>query len=199
MVICSSCGSSRIRNDYRPAPLILRMIGIRALLCDHCNRQFRAFSLRSPHPHPHPRAARKADVFAPGAAEVDLEGLRMEAASAPAETRDPRLGIGSETVASGAGLPAGELRRRIDMMHERAGEAEFREVEVAGIGAESDPCCPDCGSPDVRKRHRTGVERAVFSLTDHKAYACVSCGAHFYAREEGLEGRGGVARTTGAA
>jgi hypothetical protein len=45
MAHCPACGSHRIRNGYRLAPLPLRALGIRELLCDYCNRQFRAFSL----------------------------------------------------------------------------------------------------------------------------------------------------------
>lgn len=48
MAHCPACGSRRIRNGYRLAPLPLRALGIRELLCDYCNRQFRAFSPRAP-------------------------------------------------------------------------------------------------------------------------------------------------------
>jgi YgiT-type zinc finger domain-containing protein len=48
MAHCPACGSHRIRNGYRLAPLPLRAVGIRELLCDYCNRQFRAFSPRAP-------------------------------------------------------------------------------------------------------------------------------------------------------
>jgi len=48
MAHCPACGSHRIRNGYRLAPLALRALGIRELLCDYCNRQFRAFSPRAP-------------------------------------------------------------------------------------------------------------------------------------------------------
>jgi YgiT-type zinc finger domain-containing protein len=48
MAHCPACGSHRIRNGYRQAPLPLRAVGIRELLCDYCNRQFRAFSPRAP-------------------------------------------------------------------------------------------------------------------------------------------------------
>jgi hypothetical protein len=48
MAHCPACGSHRIRNGYRLAPLPFRAVGIRELLCDYCNRQFRAFSPRAP-------------------------------------------------------------------------------------------------------------------------------------------------------
>ena len=52
MRLCPSCGSSRVRSGYRPAPFSLRLIGFRELLCDNCNYLYRAFS---PIPPKHPR------------------------------------------------------------------------------------------------------------------------------------------------
>ncbi len=56
---CPKCRSSRIRRGYKPTPLLLRMVGIYNLLCDHCNLLFTGFALpgtvrkrsRSPVPH----------------------------------------------------------------------------------------------------------------------------------------------------
>src|SRR5215468_1334470 len=75
MVLCPACGSSRIRNDYKPAPLALRIFFIRALLCDHCNRQFKAFSVAGPPSRSQRHPARKA-VAAPAAQVVDLTKLK---------------------------------------------------------------------------------------------------------------------------
>jgi len=77
MVICPSCGSSRIRNDYKPAPFFIRVIGIRALLCDNCNFPFRAFSPLPPKTRRGRIAMQKADVFNP-APEVDLTKLASD-------------------------------------------------------------------------------------------------------------------------
>ncbi|MEP7341384.1 MAG: hypothetical protein ABI977_26880 [Acidobacteriota bacterium] len=75
MVICPSCGSSRIRNGYKPAPLWLRLIGVRGLLCDGCNFPFRAFSPLPPKSRRPHHVQRKADVFNP-APMVDLTQIR---------------------------------------------------------------------------------------------------------------------------
>jgi hypothetical protein len=40
---CPKCRSSRIRKGYKPTPLILRMVGIHHLLCNHCNLLFTGF------------------------------------------------------------------------------------------------------------------------------------------------------------
>ena len=95
MVTCPSCGSSRIRNDYKPAPIVLRVIGIRALLCDNCNFQFRAFSPLPPKNRRPRNSARKAESFfvtesaSPG--KVDLEKLDFPAP--PTEKREPKLAL----------------------------------------------------------------------------------------------------------
>lgn len=40
---CPKCRSSSIRKGYKPTPWILRMVGIRHLLCNHCNLLFTGF------------------------------------------------------------------------------------------------------------------------------------------------------------
>ncbi|MBK7598555.1 MAG: hypothetical protein IPJ07_08540 [Acidobacteria bacterium] len=106
MVVCPGCGSSRIRDDYRPAPLILRVIGIKAL-----------------------------------------------------------FGV-------------------------------FDAVEKAPVLSSFE--CPDCGSGDTRRRSRSSIDRAVFSMTEHRAYSCNSCGASFYAKADSEMGEGRVANSSGA-
>jgi len=132
MVVCPSCGSSRIRNDYKPAPIFLRVAGIRALLCDHCNHQFRAFSPRTPRHHVPPTVTRKADVFTPAPA-VDLNQLRnkpAEPVQQEEKTEDePRRIILKNLKRTGAPQPAvnGELvstnppdlRTRITTLYEQ--------------------------------------------------------------------------------
>ena len=42
---CPKCRSSRIRKGYKPTPLILRVVGIYYLLCNHCNLLFTGFAV----------------------------------------------------------------------------------------------------------------------------------------------------------
>ena len=42
---CPKCGSSQIRRGYKRSPLVLRVVGIHHLLCDHCNLLFTGFVL----------------------------------------------------------------------------------------------------------------------------------------------------------
>jgi hypothetical protein len=51
------------------------------------------------------------------------------------------------------------------------------------------PACTHCGSVDVKRRRRTMLERFAFSVTDHKAFNCRSCGETFYSKAG--DGRGG--------
>lgn len=80
MALCPSCGSGRLRNGYRTAPLPLRMLGIRTLLCDNCNFEFRAFCPREPKRGNGQRSKRKADVFNTAPA-VDLQTLGQPGAA----------------------------------------------------------------------------------------------------------------------
>ena len=79
MVVCPSCGSSRIRNGYKPAPFWLRVIGMRGLLCDNCNFPFRAFSPLPPKSRRPQHVQRKADVFN-SAPVVELSQIRQKPA-----------------------------------------------------------------------------------------------------------------------
>jgi hypothetical protein len=42
---CPKCHSSRIRKGYRPTPFMLRLVGLRHLLCNDCNLLFTGFSI----------------------------------------------------------------------------------------------------------------------------------------------------------
>src|SRR5438105_15923251 len=82
MVVCPSCHSSKVRNGYRKAPWLLRLIRIHEFLCEHCNLQFLAFSLRAPKSHGTRRKRLKANTFNQ-APEVDLSLLNQPLTTAP--------------------------------------------------------------------------------------------------------------------
>ena len=42
---CPKCRSSRIRKGYKPTPLLMRLVGIHYLLCNHCNLLFTGFAV----------------------------------------------------------------------------------------------------------------------------------------------------------
>ncbi|MEY4167886.1 MAG: hypothetical protein RIR52_1710 [Acidobacteriota bacterium] len=162
MAICPACGSSRIRNDYRPAPIFLRAIFVRALLCDNCNRQFRAFSPRPPGNHSSGRARKKADTFVKASRPVDLES--------------PTDGGG------GQGARRAGLRDQIAQQDRTITEPTRWKTEITRVGGSSRRICPDCGSSRIRRRPRKRLERLLLSITDHRAYVCQECQSSFYAR-----------------
>jgi len=45
MQICPRCGSTRVRHGYGRERFGLRLIGVRELLCNHCNLSFTRFVL----------------------------------------------------------------------------------------------------------------------------------------------------------
>ena len=42
---CPKCRSARVRRGYKDTPIVLRMIGVYALLCDNCNLLFTGFAV----------------------------------------------------------------------------------------------------------------------------------------------------------
>jgi transposase-like protein len=206
MIVCPSCGSSRIRNDYKPAPLALRVIGVRALLCDHCNRQFRAFSPVAPKSRAPRQTRRKADVFNP-APEVHLDKLdQTDPQQAPAEpirinlsryktSTEPQPAVTGELVSS----IRRDLRTEITKLYEEGAKQAQPQNAPKQVTSGSAIICPDCGSQNVRRRHRTTVERAVLSVTDHKAFACRDCKASFYARTDDDNGATSLINSSDAA
>ena len=42
---CPRCNSSRIQRGYTDAPLVLRLVGMRGLLCNNCGLEFKGFDI----------------------------------------------------------------------------------------------------------------------------------------------------------
>lgn len=208
MVTCPSCGSSRIRNDYKPAPIVLRVIGIRALLCDNCNFQFRAFSPLPPKSRRPRNTSRKAEPFpAPETVDfrkVDLDKLDFNSPSD--EKREPKLALSVSAKSSasiqpmqmGVAVAAGQtqpgmvidqiapvrqqLRTEITKLyaHEANERAAKANRTVQEAVQSSALACPECGSHNIKRRKRNVFEKAFLSFTDHKPYVCRKCDAAFY-------------------
>ncbi|MDX2030738.1 MAG: hypothetical protein SF339_08715 [Blastocatellia bacterium] len=195
MVVCPSCKSSRIRNDYKPAPLWLRIIGVRALLCDYCNFQFRAFCLRSPKSGKPRQVKPKADVFNE-AAKVDLSQLRSNIAEEQQEKagklRRMELSIRhsteSEEVAGHVIPVQNDLRTQVLKLHAQGAKepvsAAAPAVREQISAAAAQPPCPQCASRNVRRRQRTALERAALALSDYRAFHCQDCATSFYAKPD---------------
>jgi transposase-like protein len=183
MVVCPACGSSRIRHDYRPAPFYLRLFLVRGLLCDSCNRQFRAFSLRMPGSNKErsnkERKKKKADTFltAPG-------GKKRVVGEASSGSSQNSAGVSPVYPPP---EPVSNLRAQIMQQQEAAiapGSQPSEPVFPVLESASGEVTCPDCGSMRIRRRPRKFLEKIFLSLTDHKAYVCRQCGASFYHRPE---------------
>ena len=78
MIRCPACNSARLRSGYRKTPLALRAVGVRTLLCDDCNNEFRGFSPLPPKRARHRTS--KADVFNQAPA-VDLQAIGQPGAA----------------------------------------------------------------------------------------------------------------------
>ncbi len=192
MAVCPSCKSTRIRDDYKPAPVYFRAIGIRALLCDHCNRQFRAFSPVLSKSPVKDHYQQKANVFNPAPA-VDLNRLKENSTGhGQKEIQTMRLDYFKQLADQGPPVP-GELlepiprnlRTQITKLNQERAKDGHDQAQVDEVQRKKTlPLCPLCGSPSVRQRHRRVWERAVLSFTELKAFLCCACNGTFYARME---------------
>jgi hypothetical protein len=217
MVVCPSCGSSRIRSDYKPAPLALRVIGLRALLCDFCNRQFRAFSPAPPRTrvangatrklngsHPTSRSLNQLtrslnqNHIEPSREKISGEKIRLELEASRLflsidSNQEPQIKVDLTGIVSrnepqpynGNG-PHGPiqpgLRTEIAKLQDVQNGKEMQGPNAVKEKHKPTATCPECGSNWVRRRQRSGLERVVFAITNHKAFICRSCDASFYAR-----------------
>lgn len=58
---CPKCRSRRVRRGYTDTPVLLRMIGVYALLCDNCNLLFKGFAVPGTVPARGSRRRRRAE------------------------------------------------------------------------------------------------------------------------------------------
>ena len=190
MIVCPLCKSPRIRNDYKPAPIWLRLLGIRALLCDYCNHQFRAFALRAPRSG-RPRHAKRIVATPADTPGVDLVRLRQNVAEAQSEKSRTinRMKLSlrpapSGEVVAGQELPVRkEIQTQILKLHAPVSNKVVKKGhEEEQASAQPMPPCSECGARNVRRRRRTSLERATLALAGLKAFNCQDCGASFFAR-----------------
>ena len=194
MATCPSCNSARLRSGYRKTPLALRAVGVRTLLCDSCNCEFRAFSPLPPKRARHRTS--KADIFNQAPA-VDLQSIGGQAQVAERrnghEVKFDRTTLPqAETASVVMPLPVKEtpeeLRRRISISAAPAAPTEEplmklrEEMDARREAAVAYHVCPRCDSPMTKRRHRQGWEKALLSWTDWRPYLCSDCGASFHAR-----------------
>ncbi|HKQ80493.1 MAG TPA: hypothetical protein VJ810_42755 [Blastocatellia bacterium] len=174
MVLCPACGSSRVRNDYKPAPLFLRIFFIRAFLCDHCNYQFKVFSIAgAPARSQQPSAGKEAFLNPPSARGVDLTRLKEGGTRLGPQDRQDQPNSQIQH----------DLRAEITRLQAQEEKNQYRQsIDQEQPREAAAPACTQCASADVKRRRRTTLERMVFSATDHKAFTCLSCGETFYSK-----------------
>src|SRR5262245_57483256 len=144
MALCPACGSSHVRNDYKPAPLALRIFFVRALLCDHCNYQFKVISFAGVPTRPQQRPAGKPAVFNPPTARrVDLTRLKEGATRLESQDRQdqPRSPVQHD------------LRTEIKRLQAQEENDQAHQDSLPTPAAA--PACTHCASTNVKRRRRT--------------------------------------------
>jgi uncharacterized protein YlaI len=209
MAVCPACGSSRLRNGYRSAPIPMRLVGIRTLLCDNCNYEFRAFAPIAPKRQYARRSQRKADIFNLAPA-VDLHAIGQPGAARPVPAAIPFDRSALPTRPDQTTAPANAPATAAELENMSSGDDEDDDFMPPGLRAkiaEAPPslpteeplmrlredleerrshsashACPACGAQEAMRRHRKPWEKLVFGLTPLRPYFCSNCGHQFYAR-----------------
>ncbi len=194
MLVCRSCGSSRIRNGYQPPPLLLRLFFIRTLLCDSCNLQFQAFCVRPPsnsRSKKKRQSRQKPESFSPVSSSVDLNRLNQLAPEMVVSVGEGK--ITSSGLAAVMERPAQAAISSPPVVpvsnHEIYSSAEHGEAEETPVPLKQSnrPRCPHCHSLHTRRRHRNAVERLLLMFSENRAFTCEGCSRNFYARKPGRE------------
>jgi rubredoxin len=180
------------------------LLGIRTLLCDNCNYEFRAFSLVAPKRNRARRAQRKADIFNQAPA-VDLQAIGQPGAArpTPAAIHFDRTALpvtpANEPVVESKLASNGnhgandeddfapfDLRKKISEVPPSLPTEEplmrLKEDLEERRSSSSSRACPACGDHEATRRHRKTWEKLVFGLTELRPYLCSNCGHQFYAR-----------------
>jgi len=95
MQICPRCGSTRVRHGYGRERFGLRLIGVRELLCNHCNLSFTRFVLPGMMPKSSHRSKKRGnheakDPTAPASAQSTAPDSTQSTAPASAQSSGKR-------------------------------------------------------------------------------------------------------------
>ncbi len=196
MLVCRSCGSSKIRSGYHPPPLPLRLLFVRTVLCDHCNAQYRAFLLRAPDTGRERRKSHQTtESFNPTQSSIDLNRLNQSVAAtarASDERKERSLNLTIMTENSKPADSAPGFKHPATTAEKHSTDSDSaEESKIVSLRQKSCPPCPRCQSVHTRRRHRNSLERFFLLFTDNRPFACEACGKRFYAQkpldENGLE------------
>ena len=163
MPSCPSCGSSRLRGGYRTPHILLRLFGIRELLCNDCNYLYRAFSPIPPRPSRKHQSSRKdATITKEGSGARDLNP------QVPPRPRPPPP-------------PQPATPKPATLKPDPPEPGEKKQTVPQSRTSAPPRLCPYCGSFDTRRRHRLLRERIFLSFSDKRPFRCNGCDETFYA------------------
>ena len=155
MQICPRCGSTRVRRGYGRERFGLRLIGVRELLCNHCNLSFTRFVLpgmmpKSSHHSKKRRNHEAKDVTPPASAQ----------STAPAsEQSNPP--ISPQSTAPVSAQSSGKRHRQRNRRSKQ---------------------CPRCDGKNVHRSSRRGIREHAISIFSLYPYRCHDCDKRFYVR-----------------
>ena len=178
MPSCPSCGSSRVRGGYRPPHVLLRVFGIRELLCNDCNYLYRAFSPIPPRTSHKHESRRKAETIT-----QDKPGTRDLTPQVPPRPRPPPPP--PPPAAPPAPPPPPPPQPAIAKPPPlKLDPPEPNEKRTVGRShsAGTPRACPHCGSLDTRRRRRLLWERILLAFSEKRPFRCNGCDESFYSK-----------------
>ena len=155
MRICPRCGSTRIRHGYGRERFGLRLIGVRELLCNHCNLSFTRFVLPGMMPKSSHRSKKRGHHEA-----KDATAPASEQSAAP---------VSEQSTAHVTAQSTATVSAQSNGKHHRPRNRRSKQ-------------CPRCGGKNVHRSSRRGIREHAISVFSLYPYRCHDCDKRFYVR-----------------
>jgi transposase-like protein len=163
MQICPRCGSTRVRHGYGRERFGLRLIGVRELLCNHCNLSFTRFVLPGMMPKSSHRSKKRGnheakDATAPASEQSTIPVSKQSTAPVSEQSTGP---VSEQSTAPVSEQSNGK-RHRPRNRHSKQ--------------------CPRCDGKNVHRSSRRGIREHAISIFSLYPYRCHDCDKRFYVR-----------------
>jgi len=155
MQICPRCGSTRVRHGYGRERFGLRLIGVRELLCNHCNLSFTRFVLPGMMPKSSHRSKKRNNHEAK---DVTPPASAQSTAPASEQSNPP---ISPQSTAPVSAQSSGKRHRQRNRRSKQ---------------------CPRCDGKNVHRSSRRGIREHAISIFSLYPYRCHDCDKRFYVR-----------------
>ena len=163
MQICPRCGSTRVRHGYGRERFGLRLIGVRELLCNHCNLSFTRFVLPGMMPKSSHRSKKRGHHEA-----KDATAPASEQSTAPVNTQSTAH-VSAQSTATVSAQSRATVSAQSNGKRHRQRNRRSKQ-------------CPRCDGKNVHRSSRRGIREHAISIFSLYPYRCHDCDKRFYVR-----------------